>query len=754
VRRLLFLLPLLARAQPDPIFNTNAAGAYEALLRLRTTVTVLHITAHPDDEDGALLTWLSRHEGVRSGLFTLTRGEGGANLIGPEQFEALGLLRTEELLASDRYYGVDQFFSRAIDFGFSKRLDETFEHWNREELLRDAVRVVREYRPDIIIARFHGASRDGHGNHQAAGVIATEVFRAAADAKRFPSEGRPWQPAKLFRSVRPDEPGAIKIDTGIYDPLIGMSYRQVAAIGLSYQRSQGHANRRADPGPAFSAVIPVEPAETKDLFDGLDTTLAGLAKLARDLNLEVPLEEIEKSVNRAIEDFDARAPSKVVEPQILPALRNLRAVIKNINEAKLDSAMKHDLLFRLRNKEDEFVRAVQLLAGIVFEANSSGVKLINRSNLRIELNSDPPRTLGYNEQASIGIAAPQKHASVSLAIDGVDLVLTKASDATPLPAVSVTIEPPAGVIPLSRKSGVDVHVRVSGTVAGEAKIRLEAPADWIVSPSETPVRLSGESKPIDFHVTPSRLTGGEKYQLHAVAEFDGAEYREGYQTIAHPDLATRYLFRPADATLTAVDLKVTAMKVGYISGAGDEVAQCLEQIGLKPDLISDFSNLSQFDTIIVGIRSPALQAHNQRLIEYVRDGGNLIVQYQTEEFGGPYPLQLGRNPEEVSEENARVTILDSQNSIFNTPNKITAADFAGWIEERGSKFMTTWDPQYKPLLESHDRDQPPQKGGLLQAHYGKGTFNYVAYAFYRQLPAGVPGAYRLFANLISAKPNR
>ena len=238
--------------------NSNATAAYESLLRLRTTATVLHTTAHPDDEDGGLITWLSRAQGVRTGLFTLTRGEGGANLTGPELFDALGLVRTEELLAADRYYGVDQFFSRAADFGFSKRLDETLDHWGKEEVLRDAVRVIRMYRPDVIVSRFHGEPRDGHGNHQAAGAITAEAFLAAADPQRFPeqlSEGlRAWQVKKFYRSIREDEKGALKIDTGIYDPMLGASYRQVAGAGLSMQRSQGSAGRLVTTGSAISAV--------------------------------------------------------------------------------------------------------------------------------------------------------------------------------------------------------------------------------------------------------------------------------------------------------------------------------------------------------------------------------------------------------------------------------------------------------------------------------------------------------------------
>jgi LmbE family N-acetylglucosaminyl deacetylase len=842
IRFLLFTLVAHAQVQAPP-FHSNAAGAYEALLRLRTTATVLHTTAHPDDEDGPLITWLARSQGVRTGLFTLTRGEGGANLIGPELFDALGLVRTEELLASDRYYGVDQFFSHAADFGFSKRLDETLEHWGKENLLRDAVRVVRLYRPDIVVSRFHGAPRDGHGQHQAAGLISTEVFSAAADPNQFPEqlrEGlRPWKVKKLYRSVRENEPGAFKIDTGAYDPLIGMSYRQVAAVGLSFQRSQGHAGRRAEPGTAISAVALIEPSVSErqetSLFDGLDTTLTGLAQLAPSLNLDIPLGEIEKDVARAIAEFDARDPSRVLEPHIVPALRNLRAVIRNVSDASIDPDAKYDLLFRLRNKEDEFMHAGALLAGVAFEVAASGTAIpgekfklaaafTNRGNAkmenveiglnvrgRIQFSSTPSQreVLASNEQVkqefevaagddaeytrsywsrkdeyrdtrvnvdqpqfvNLPYAPPEMVATATFRIGGVRFSVMQPAPVRIVPPVSVAIEPRLGVIPVARReSSVDVKVHVLSNVKGEADVNvgLDLPAGWVATPAKVPVHFShqGEVITASFRVTAPQIASGKTYAVHAIAEYAGKQYREGYQEIVHADLEPRPLYRPADMALTGVDVKVAPrLNVGYVMGAGDEVPESLEHIGVRTQLLAPAdlasANLAQFDTIVVGIRASAVRpdyrASNSRLLEYVRNGGNLIVQYQDSEFDaiqfGPFPFKIGQRPEEVVEEDAKITILEPSNPVFNSPNKIVASDLEGWVEERGSKFMTEWDPQYKPLLECHDRGQNPQKGGLLQARYGKGTFTYAAYAFYRQLPAGVPGAYRLFANLISLGAN-
>jgi LmbE family N-acetylglucosaminyl deacetylase len=864
-----------------PAINSNAAAAYESLLRLRTTATVLHTTAHPDDEDGGLLTWLARGQGVRTGLFTLTRGEGGADLTGPELFDALGLVRTEELLAADRYYAVDQFFSRATDFGFSKRLDETLDHWGKDEILRDAVRVIRLYRPDVVVSRFQGTPRDGHGNHQAAGALTEEAFTAAADPERFPEqfrEGlRPWQVKKLYRIVRDEKPApekaTLKIDTGVYDPLLGASYRQMAGIGLGFQRSQGSGERLVAPGPAISSLelvksaLPPGTAPELGLFDSLDTSLRGLAAIAPSLHLEIPLGEIERDVTNAIQEFDARDPARVVEPHIAPALRNVRALIQNVTSSQIDEDAKYDLLFRLRNKEDEFMRAGNLLLGLSLEALvdappapagadsataetprpfsvaipgqkfSITATVTNRSSVRLEeiavdlivrghleVSSTPIQTtsLGYDEQlkqsfdvkvqedadytrpywsrqnsyrdnlyhvdqpqfVNLPWAPPEITATVNYRVGGVRFSLSEPGRTVvtePLvgevqrqlmiaPAMNVELMPREGVIPLGRRNpSIDVHATVTSNAKGsaDARVHLELPPGWAATPAEVSLHFDheGEVQNADFKLTTLQSAApmaGKTYGVRAVAQYDGKDYREGYEVVAHPGLEGRNLYRPAMTELKAVDVKMSPQsKIGYIMGVGDAVPEALDQLGLKPQMLGTVDlatgNLNSFDTIFVGIRASAVRqdykTYNHRLLDYVNNGGNLVVEYQTEEFDdisyGPYPLHMGRGSERVSEEDAKVTILDPANPLFSTPNKITGADFEGWVEERGSKFLSKWDPQYKPLLESRDHGQEPQRGGMLQAHYGKGTFTFLAYSLYRQLPAGVPGAYRLLANLAS-----
>ncbi|HWQ33195.1 MAG TPA: PIG-L family deacetylase [Blastocatellia bacterium] len=862
------------RAQvQDVAENKGAAAAWRALLRLRSTVTVLHTTAHPDDEDGAMLTWLTRREGVRTGLLTLNRGEGGANLVGPELYDALGLVRTEELLAAGRYYGVDQMFTRVTDFGFSKRMDETLEHWGKDVVLRDVVRAVRMYRPDIIIARFHGKPRDGHGNHQTAGLMSYEVFKAAADPQMFPEqirEGlRPWQVKKHYLSVRDNEPATVRVDVGEYDPLTGKSYREIARDGLSHQRSQGAGGLRVPPGSARSSwqlvesTLPKAESE-KSIFDGIDTTIIGLAKLSGSTDITAELSAISSSVEAALKKFDALRPWTVA-PELAAGLKTTRSLIEKVRGSQIEAANKDHLLFLLGNKEREFNDAMNKALGLVMEVlvDPSGgaaegsqqffqpretfnvaipgqqftltATVVNRSQVRVEpadlalrtpkgwsvgTKRDEVKPLGYNERArrqfeltvpsdaeytrpywsrenelrdhiyqinkpeylSLPFAPPDVTGAFSYKVDGVSFTLTQPAQTvfidrpwgeqrrllTVAPAISVQLSPRVGAIPVGSASSYTASVSVASNVKGNAtgKVKLRLPQGWKATPAEHTFNFTheGEVSNFTFRVAIPRVVANEEYKVQAVAEYAGREYTEGYQVIAHRDNEPRHLYRPATMSIRGIDVKVAPnLTVGYVMGVGDEVPKALEQIGVKVTMLDENAlasgSLDQYDAIIVGIRATAvrddLKAYSRRLLDYAERGGNLIYQYQTQEFDaapyGPYPYKLTPRAEEVSEEEAKVTILEPSNPIFNWPNKITAADFDGWVEERGSKWMTTWDERYKPLLECHDREQKPQRGGLLFAPYGKGTFTYAAYAFYRQLPAGVPGGYRLFANIISLK---
>jgi LmbE family N-acetylglucosaminyl deacetylase len=867
---------LSSHAQVQEVYeNKGAAATWQALLRLRSTLTVLHTTAHPDDEDGALLAWLSRAQCVRTGLLTLNRGEGGANAVGPELYDALGVLRTEELLAAGRYYGVDQMFTRVTDFGFSKRVDETLERWGSDVVLGDVVRAVRKYRPDIIVSRFHGKPRDGHGNHQTAGLMSLEVFKAAADPKMFPEqlkEGlRPWQVKKLYLSVRENEPSAtLKIEVGGYDPLLGRSYREIAREGLSYQRSQGAGQAGAPPGSSLTGVQLVETAvpkieNEKSLFDGLDSTIAGLARFAgSSLDITSNLTEIGAQIETAINKFNARR-TWVVAPELAAGTRATRELIEKVRNSQIDENNRAELLFLLENKEREFEDAMNKALGLVMEVLvdpdkqvegpmalflphetfnvaipgqqfSLTCSIINRSPIKIgraEIIVKPPqgwtvkiknadnRSFGENERVNaqfelkvpetaeytrpywsranelrdhiytinrpeylnLPFPPPDVMGYFNYEVTGVRFTLARPAQTTFIdrpwgeqrrlltvaPALSVAISPRVGVVPATPSQAVyPVRVNLSNNVKEQAAglVRLRLPAGWTSAPAETPFSFTheGEAQNFTFNVAIPRVSAGSDYKIQAVAEYNGKEYAEGYQVIAHRDLEPRHLYRTASMDLRGIEVALPAgLKVGYVMGVGDEAPQALEQIGASVTMLeaNELANgdLDGFDAIIVGIRATTvrddLKIYCRRLLDYAERGGNLIYQYQTQEFDGapygPYPYKLTPRAEEVSEEDSKVTILDPSNPIFNWPNKITPADFDGWVEERGSKWMADWDQRYTALLECNDREQKPQRGGMLFANYGRGTFIYAAYAFYRQLPAGVPGGYRIFANIISLR---
>ena len=863
----------------NSVEGQNAAGVWQSLKRLNTTATVLHTTAHPDDEDGALLTWLSRDQGIRTGLFSLTRGEGGANLIGPELFDALGILRTEELLVAARYYDVDLFFGKTVDFGYSKRLDESIEKWDHRLLLEDTVRLIRTYRPEVIIAKYAGNSGDGHGQHQTSGVITREAFGMAADPTQFPEQIRtglqPWQAKKLYtarsrwRNSDTEPPNLLRIDTGAYNPLLGHSYHEIARKGLSYQRSQGAGKRQASRGSWFSSlqlvdtVLPEDKLE-KNPFDGIDTTIMGMSRFTeQNADLNAMLIKLQRSIEDALTACSHRQPW-VVLPYLAEGLRQTRELVETVNVTELQEFNKNHLYFLLKNKVQEFRDAANKALGLSIEVlvdpppAEDGVssfsrssetfnvaipgqvftlttKVVNPSPLRIEpiqatlhvpkhwvvrvLQQDLS-ALSHNDevQARFEVRVPEEanysrpywsrqseyHDDVytvdrpefthlpfqppevvgmlTYRIEGVEFKISQPAQTVQMiqpwgerrrllmvaPALSLTVSPSIGVILVETgQQTFTARAEVLNNVKGitEGKVHLQIPENWTVTPNEHHLHFTheGEIQTFPFQISvPQNLGADVNYTVRAVAEYNGKQYTEGYQVIDHQDLEPRYLYRPASMELHTVDVKVEpGLKVGYIMGVGDKVPQALEQIGIKVQMLGSedlaSGDLGLFNTIIIGIRAYAvrtdLKAYNRRLLDYVRHGGNLVVQYQTPEFDaapyGPYPYKMGRRPEEVSEEDAEVTILEPDHPMLKSPNQITSSDFNGWVEERGSKFMTEWDSGYKPLLFCHDKDQEPQNGGLLVADYGAGVYTYTAYAFYRQLPAGVSGAYRLFSNLIS-----
>ena len=868
---IVFAAAPLRSAAPAP--DTGASGAWQRILKLTTTASAMHTTAHPDDEHGGLLALLSRRDGVRLALMTLNRGESGDNAIGPELFDGLGLIRTEELLDADRYYGVDrQYFTTMIDYGFSKRLDETLDKWGKDNVLRDVVRIIRMDRPLVLISRFQGNQRDGHGNHQTAGLVTVEAFKAAGDPKMFPeqiAEGlRPWQPLKVYLGgMRENEDWTVRVDTGEYSPWLGDSYSNVAALGLSYQRSQNSGRLRSVPGPSYGYYKRVEsvvqaPDKERGFFDGIDTTILGLFKALRR---EAPpaagdlLGRIDVSVKDAVGAFTMTDPSASV-PALVRGLGATRMAMAALSAEP-------DVVFALKIKEQQFMDAVNAALGIDLTAVAQAENAVERGaasasaapptlgplvpghafEIRVTLTnrgrigivpvemtvSKTPNSvlttaivgslapLSYNESLPIRFvahvadaAAPSTRpyfarssiadtrytlddasqfgqpASTPMAVAlaryevagmagvGVEAraIVRRREAKLPygyemrelgiVPALALTVSPSSAIIPLAAATRtIDVQVEVVNNVEGRnsGSLTLRLPAGWRSEPAAHALAFTGAGERVvrHFDVTTAVLAD-RTYQVSAVATAGGREYTQGYDLIDHRDLEPRYLYRPAVSAVRGVDVKVApGLTIGYVMGVGDQVPAGIAQLGyavtlLGPNELAE-GTLKRFDAIVTGTRAYAvredLKTYNQRLLDYLKDGGNLVVLYNTQEFVpdrfAPFPAKLPSSAEEVSEEDSPVEILAPDQQVLNWPNRITKADFDGWVEQRGSKFFSEWDAAYTPMIATWDKGQAPQKGGWVSARYGTGTYTYFAYAFHRQLPYGVPGAYRLLANVLA-----
>lgn len=889
-----------------PLAEDRGQNEFEQTLhRLHTTASVMMIVAHPDDEDGPLLTYLTRGLGARAVLFTLTRGEGGQNVMSADIYDALGVMRTNELLKADQYYGATQLWGTEADFGFSKTQEESFARWGHDRVLYDAVLAVRRERPQVIVATFVGAVSDGHGQHQVSGEIAQEVFKAAGDPKVFPEQLKdgvePWQPLAVYGMV-PFAPISDKgmfdyatgkwaparfrnyvtgewingplsadstISVGTRDALLGRSYTQIAREGWGEQKSQnGGANPTlSGPGTAsyhLWAVVPQSQARSGQASGGLfqnakaniDTTLPGLAKIAGDAAPGWLADALQK-IDTALAQFDADRHSKTFTEMahalapIYKETLDLRGRIDS--DAALNAQAKAGLLLELDDKIADFQIALKDLLGLDlvafrtrestvqgggFRGNSAdetpecvspgesfnarihvsglsdGVHLektwfetssgvawqsgepISTAGtppvsdaifrLKVPANAEPTKpffTRPTIEQPYYDISDPAwrersfapwpvaawaefTFSGVPIRIGEVVQTLQRVSGRggyyTPLvitPAIGVSVTPEARILPLDG-SALPVKVTVHTQGAADGTVRLQLPDGWKSDPAEAHFHrtAAGDTEPIVFSVTPSGVhTGG--YNVQAVAASGGQTYKSGWRSVGYSGLRSYNMYQDAELKTRKVDVKLApGLRIGYVMGPGDLVPDAIEAMGVMPHLITadelSSGDFSAWNVIVIGIRAystrPELAAAEPRLNAFVRDGGTLIVQYQSATFPAPLPLTLGRIPERVVDEQAPVKLLAPDNSLLSFPNRITPEDFGGWVEERGHSFLDSWDTGYTPLAETADAGQDPQRGGLVVAHPGKGTYIYVAYALYRQLPELVPGAYRIFANLLSA----
>jgi LmbE family N-acetylglucosaminyl deacetylase len=860
---LLLASPLAGQILPPP-HDSGATGLGLALRRLGVSGGVLCVTAHPDDENNAMLVLLSRGRGIPTAVLTLTRGDGGQNEIGTELFEALGVLRTEELMAVHRYDGAAQFFTRAYEFGYSFSVEETFQKWGREETLRDVVRVVRAQRPDVMLTLPLEASGGGQ-HHQAAARLAKEAFRAAADPARFPeqiAEGlRPWQARKIYQGGTGGGNDAsgnapVSVSTAGYDPLLGATVAEFGSLARASHRCQDVRRFKSPPGEgrALHYLIDAEPAvrgpET-DILDGVDTSLGGLARFSGGLGPS--LAAIEDAARRARAAFDASAPQRTLPP-LRDGLRAVRALIARVRESPASDAGRYEVLHRLAGEEADFEQALTLAHGLALEpivedkdaVPGQTVKVTTRvfnpgpeplpiEELSLEappgwtvaLESGAPRTLAAGEAlvavhaVTVGADArpSQPYWKRNPKVDRYDLEVpehqtlpwsppdvvaalryasgdVRATLRRPVyarfvgrsvgerqkvlnvvPALSVHLSPAIAVFPratLDAQRELRVLVRNETPGAGAAVVRVEAPAGFTIEPKEARLsfRYEGEEQSARFWARAPASLAPDPTPIRALAEREGRVYREGYQVINYDHIQERHLYHPAAATVLPLDVVVGKdVRVGYVRGAGDEAPEALAQLGVPVVFLEaedlGFGDLSRFTTIVTGIRAyqtrSDLRAHHHRLLEYVRGGGHLVVQYNKFEFNAgqgdspfaPYPARVTGS--RVTAEDAPVTLLVPGHPLLTTPNRLGPADFAGWVQERGLYFLEARDPRYTDLLASSDPfplNAGPKKGLLVEAAVGRGTWTYVGLGLFRQLPAGTPGAYRLLANLVSRPRGR
>ncbi|MGD0520310.1 MAG: PIG-L family deacetylase [Terracidiphilus sp.] len=887
--------------------NRGQAVLDQSLKRLSTTASLMMIVAHPDDEDGALLTYLSRSLGVRCTLLTLTRGEGGQNAISADSYDALGLIRTNELLKAGEFYGAKQLWGTEIDFGFSKTQAESFARWGHDRVLYDAVLAVRRERPQVIVSTFVGGITDGHGHHQVSGEIAQEVFKAAADPTVFPEQLKdglqPWQPLAVYSMV-PFAPVTEKgmfdyatgkwapakflnyvtgesttgvpstdvtIQVGALDPVLGRSYVQIAREGWGQQKSQNGGANPTLSGPAATnyhlwAVAPAAAANdganagNADLFHNrkvaVDTTLDGLTNFVKGNPpnwLAASLHRIDISIKNL--ETERKGLSAIdFAHQLALIYRQTLDLHAKVASSDLDAQSKAGLLLELGAKIGQFQSALKDLLGLDLvafttkadSAQSGGprggsadetprsvtpgqefhvrvhtsqataesrlekVWLESRSgdpwkttlatgaidpaaptadpifHVQAAENADPTQpyfTRPSIEQPYYDLTRPEYRlrsfapwplsAWAEFTFDGLPIrigrvvqtmqrVLGPGGIYEPLvvtPAIGVRIDPEARILPLDG-SALPVRVTVHAQSAAEGSLELKLPSGWTSDPAQAHFHLdsAGDTEPILFSVTPA-ATHEAAYTIQAIAHSDGRAYQTGWQSIGYPGLRPYNLFKPAQLQTRKVDVKLApGLRVAYVMGTGDLVPQAIEALGTAPHLLTaaelTSAGLSAWNVIVIGIRAysvrPELAAAQSRLNEFVQRGGTLVVQYQSGNFPAPFPLSMGHSPERVVDEQAPVKLLQPADPLLTSPNAITQADFDGWVEERGHSFLDTWDPGYSALTETADPGQDPQRGGLLVAHPGKGTYIYIAFALHRQLPELVPGAYRLLANLLSA----
>lgn len=806
----------------------SSIDIYNDIQKLNFLGSVLYVAAHPDDENNSMLAYLENEMHARTAYLSLTRGDGGQNIIGPELRELLGVIRTEEMLAARRIDGAEQFFTRANDFGFSKNPDETLDIWGKQIIMEDVVWVIRNFKPDIIINRFdHRNPGTTHGHHTAASLLSLEAFDLAAnetifakqldivDAHKtkylfFNTSERFYKDKAEFLKAKEN---FFTLDAGVYYPTQGQSNTEIAATSRSEHQCQGMGTTPTRGTTIeYLELLKGQPENQENIFSGINTTWSRIERG----------EEIGNILKTVENNFDFKDPSKSI-PQLLEAHELIQTLPAN----------NHWKEIKLTEIEEIIISCAGLFLDASTTQNSAcnedslkiNIEAINRSTIDIKLdkitlvdnndskeletttqkliNNQPilknytilipaptaltnaywlnePANLGtyqVAEQSLIGLPETPRALKVQfqLNLNGTSITIEKAITQKYTNTVVGEVRHPFEIVPavmvnlsskvflFSNDEAQQINVEVRSEQDNlKGKLKLKVEKGWVVSPEQIEVKIDkkGATQTYTFELFPPKEQSNT--ELTAVIAIDEKEYNRSYHKIEYDHIPNQIVLLPARAKTVRINLKTEGENIGYIMGAGDVVPQHLEQIGYTVTLLEDADikpeRLSNFDAIVIGIRAfnvrNSLKFKHDALLEYVKNGGNLIVQYNTShrlvmENIGPYPLQLSRD--RVTVEEAEVTILQPDHPLMNYPNKITSKDFEAWVQERGLYFPNKWDEAYNALLSCHDPNEPARNGGLLYAPYGEGQFIYTGYSWFRQLPAGVPGAYRLFANLLAGR---
>lgn len=785
---------------------------YHSLKQLNVLGSVLYIAAHPDDENTAVLAYMSKGKMMRTAYLSLTRGDGGQNLLGKENGDLLGVIRTEELLSARRIDGAQQYFTRAIDFGYSKTSKETLNNWNRELLLSDMVKVIRQFKPDVILTRF-SKTQGGHGHHLTSAILAEEAFYAAADPDKFSeqlTELDPWKAKRLYWNTWQPSDNAISIDIGEYSTILGKSFNELAASSRSMHKSQGFgvSPTRGSQFQYFDYLA--GDTAYSSIFEGIDLSWNRIKEG----------DEFARDINRAAEKFNAESPSEII-PDLIKIYQRLghienkfwanrkREEIKELikmcaglwmestaDQPEISPGESIDINNTILNRSDVTITLRNLKTSFANNDNTIEEILDFNKSINITKNITIPIDQGYtqpywlknkhnskwftisNEDVGKARANSEIWAELEVEIYGEVLtykipVIYKWNDAVKgeqkkpfviIPELSLTVEQSSLVFPNGTSHKLNVNI-VSKTNSAAGKVFIELPEGWYSDNKYFDFRNLSKSdqKSFEFNITPNKKA--ETGVARIIAEMNGKVFSQEIIQIDYPHIDFQTVLKPSVVELVKLDINIEPRKIGYIMGSGDEIPLSLKQIGYNVDMISsidlDVKDLSIYDVIICGVRAfntrEELDRQQSKLNEFVYNGGTWIVQHNTR-FGfqanniGPYNFSTnGRD--RISEEDSPIKILIPNHQLFNFPNRITQNDFNGWVQERGLYFADSWGEEFEPLLAGHDTGESDKFGGLLYSEYGKGVFIFTAYSWFRQLPAGVPGAYRIFVNLISAKGN-